>query len=85
MLLISALAMVLLNILGATGEALEYDRLLKANTAKCRPHFLFRQGLMLYDWLATMPDRFFAPLMRAFAENLSMHPEMGTVFALGSK
>ena len=34
MLLISAIAMALLTLLGATGEALGYDRMLKANTVK---------------------------------------------------
>jgi len=50
LLLISALAMALLTVLGATGEALGYDRMLKANTVKRRTHSLFRQGCMLYDW-----------------------------------
>ena len=85
MLLVSALAMALLTILGATGEALGYDSLLKANTVKRRTHSLFRQGLMLYEWLPTMPEKFFGPLMKAFAENLSVHTGMGAVFALGAK
>ena len=38
LLLISALAMALLTILGATGEAMRYDRMLKANTVKRRTH-----------------------------------------------
>jgi hypothetical protein len=42
--LISAFAVVLLTLLGAAGEALGYDRMLKTNTAKRRVHSLFRQG-----------------------------------------
>jgi Transposase DDE domain len=85
LLLISALAMALLTILGATGEALGYDRMLKANTVKRRTHSLFRQGCMLYDWLPRMPDKYFEPLIRAFAGNLGAHRGLAIVFALGNK
>src|SRR3954465_15348825 len=53
--LLNAFAVVLLTLLGAAGEALGYDRHLKANTAKHRTHSLFRQGCMLYDLIPTMP------------------------------
>ena len=46
--LLNAFAVVLLTLLGAAGEALGYDRHLKANTAKQRTHSLFRQGCMHY-------------------------------------
>jgi Transposase DDE domain len=82
LLLLSALAMVLLTILGATGEALGYDRMLKANTVKRRTHSLFRQGCMLYDWLPKMPDRYIVPLMHAFAQNLQRHHALAVVFNL---
>jgi len=85
LLLISAIAMALLTILGATGEALGYDRMLKANTVKRRTHSLFRQGRLLYDWLPNMPDAYFEPLIRAFAENLSLHRGLRPIFALGGK
>jgi hypothetical protein len=39
--LINAFAVVLLTLLGAAGEALDYDRVLKTNTAKRRVHSLF--------------------------------------------
>ncbi|HZE16338.1 MAG TPA: IS4 family transposase, partial [Mycobacterium sp.] len=42
--LINAFAVVLLTLLGAAGEALGYDRMLKTNTVKHRVHSLFRQG-----------------------------------------
>ena len=85
MLLISALAMALLTVLGATGEALGYDRMLKANTVKRRTHSLFRQGCMLYDWLPRMPEKYFAPLLRAFAESLSQRQALAVVFDLPSE
>jgi hypothetical protein len=42
--LILAIATVLLTLLGAAGERLGLDRLLRANTVKHRTHSLFRQG-----------------------------------------
>jgi hypothetical protein len=47
LLLVNAFAMVLLTMLGAAGESLGMDRLLKSNTSKTRTHSLFRQGRML--------------------------------------
>jgi hypothetical protein len=47
--LLSAFATALLTLLGAAGESLGYDRLLKSNTVKKRVHSLFRQGCMLYQ------------------------------------
>ena len=57
LLLINAFAMVLLTMLGAAGESLGMDRLLKSNTSKIRTHSLFRQGCMLYELIPTMPDQ----------------------------
>src|SRR5688572_28246292 len=42
LLLIAALAQALLTLLGAAGESLGMDRLMKANTVKTRTHSLFR-------------------------------------------
>ena len=71
MLLLSALAMALLTLLGATGESLGYDRWLKANTVKYRTHSLFRQGLMLYEHIPNWPDHRLRPLMEKFAQMLT--------------
>jgi hypothetical protein len=49
LLLISAFATALLTLLGAVGESLGMDRLLKSNTSKVWTHSLFRQGCMLYE------------------------------------
>jgi hypothetical protein len=65
--LINAFAVVLLTLLGAAGEALGYDRMLKTNTAKRRVHSLFRQGCILYDLIPTMPDTRLRPLMKRFS------------------
>src|SRR3954447_11035624 len=68
LLLISAFATALLTLLGAVGERLGMDRLLKSNTSKTRTHSLFRQGCMLYDLIPNMPEHRLAPLMQAFNE-----------------
>lgn len=71
LLLVSAFATTLLTLLGAVGESLGMDRLLKSNTSKTRTHSLFRQGCMLYELIPTMPDQRLFPLMARFAETVS--------------
>ncbi len=72
--------MVLLTLLGAAGEALGYDRMLKTNTAKRRVHSLFRQGCMLYDLIPTMPENRLRPLMQRFSQMLQDQPLFADVF-----
>ena len=71
LLLISAFATAFLTLLGAVGESLGMDRLLKSNTSKKRTHSLFRQGCMLYELIPNMPEHRLAPLMKKFAEAVS--------------
>jgi hypothetical protein len=71
LLLVSAFATALLTLLGAVGESLGMDRLLKSNTSKTRTHSLFRQGCMLYELIPNMPEHRLAPLMTAFANAVS--------------
>jgi hypothetical protein len=78
--LLNALAIVLLTLLGAAGEALGYDRLLKSNTTKRRTHSLFRQGCMLYDLIPTMPEKRLLPLVERFAEMLAAVPGFANTF-----
>jgi hypothetical protein len=78
--LLSAFAIALLTLLGAAGESLGYDRLLKANTVKRRTHSLFRQGCMLYDLIPNMPEQRLRPLMQRFAELLLQQPTFNKVF-----
>ncbi len=78
--LINAFAVVLLTLLGAAGEALGYDRMLKTNTAKRRVHSLFRQGCMLYDLIPTMRDNWLGPLMQRFSQMLDEQPLFADVF-----
>ena len=78
--LINAFAVVLLTLLGAAGEALGYDRMLKSSTTKRRVHSLFRQGCLLYDLLPTMRNEWLAPLMRRFSQMLQDQPLFANVF-----
>ena len=78
--LINSFAVVLLTLLGAAGEALGYDRMLKSNTAKRRVHSLFRQGCMLYDLIPTMRDEWLGPLMQRFSQLLQEQPLFADVF-----
>jgi hypothetical protein len=71
---------VLLTLLGAAGEALGYDRMLKTNTVKRRVHSLFRQGGMLYDLIPTMPETRLRPLMQRFSRMLKDQPLFADVF-----
>jgi hypothetical protein len=80
LLLVSAFATALLTLLGATGESLGMDRLLKSNTSKTRSHSLFRQGCMLYELIPNMPEHRLAPLIDAFAKALSNASEFSGLF-----
>ena len=82
LLLISACAIVLLTLLGAAGEALGMDRLLKSNTTKTRTHSLFRQGCMLYELIPTMPEHRLAPLMTRFAEAITSCAAFSGLFSV---
>jgi hypothetical protein len=72
-LLVSAFAMALLTTLGAVGESLGMDRLLKSNTSKTCSHSLFRQGCMLYQLIPNMPEHRLVPLITGFARAVVQH------------
>ena len=78
--LLNALAVALLTLLGAAGEALGYDRHLKSNTTKRRTHSLFRQGTMLYDLMPNMPEQQLVPLVERFAAMLGDQPVFADTF-----
>jgi hypothetical protein len=71
LLLVNAFAMALLTLLGAAGESVGMDRMLRSNTSKIRTHSLFRQGCMLYELIPNMPEHRLLPLMASFAERVS--------------
>ena len=81
LLLISAFATALLTLLGAVGESLGMDRLLKSNTSKTRTHSLFRQGCMLYELIPNMPEHRLLPLIEKLAEAVSKAGVLPTAIA----
>ncbi|WP_370451154.1 hypothetical protein [Corallococcus sp. CA049B] len=70
----SALAQVLLTLLGAAGESLGMEKGLKANTVKTRTYSLFRQGCMYYQAIPMMKEERLRPRVERFAELLHCHP-----------
>jgi Transposase DDE domain len=82
LLLISAFATTLLTLLGAVGESLGMDRLLKSNTSTTRTHSLFRQGCMLYDLIPNMPEHRLLPLIQKFNEAISNVAVLSPVLAV---
>jgi len=80
LLLVSAFAVALLTLLGAVGESLGMDRLLKSNTSKTRTHSLFRQGCMLYELIPNMPEHRLLPLIEAFARAVADQPQFSRLF-----
>ena len=65
---IAAMAVYLLTLLGAAGESLGMDRMLKVNTVKRRTHSLLRQGRYWYDAIPEMPIERLRPLITRFAD-----------------
>jgi len=82
MLLISAIAISLLTLLGAAGEAIGHDKWLKANTVKKRTVSLLRQGLMHYGALPNMKPDMIEPLMAKFGEMLREQRTFRDIFGL---
>lgn len=73
--LIAALAIVLLTVLGAAGEAIGYDRHLRTSTTSRRVHSLFRQGVMYYQLIPNMTEERLCPLILQF-EKLFRHNQL---------
>jgi hypothetical protein len=82
MLLVSAIAIVLLTILGAAGEATGLDRTLKTNTVKTRTLSLLNQGIFHYAALPRMREDRAEMLMAKFGEMIREHAIFREVFGL---
>lgn len=82
LLFVAALAHALLSLLGAAGERLGLDRMLKVNTSKTRQLSLYRQGLFWYQALPNMREERFAALMTAYSEIIQEHAVMRRVFGV---
>ena len=80
--LLNALAAALLTLLGAAGEALGFDKHLKASTTKRRTHSLFRQGCMHYQLIPTMQESRLRPLMEKFGQLMLEQPLFADIYGL---
>lgn len=80
LLLLGAFAVALLTLLGAPGERLGMDRLLKSNTSKTRTHSLFRQGCKLSELIPNMPEHRLLPFTEAFDRAVAKAPEFRKLF-----
>jgi hypothetical protein len=80
--LINALATALLTLLGAAGEALGFDKHLKASTTKRRVHSLFRQGCLHYQLIPTMREDRLRALMEKFGQLLLEQPAFANIYGL---
>ena len=82
LLFIVALAQTLLQVLGAAGESLGMDRLLKVNTVKTRVHSLYHQGQTYLQLLPKMPQAEADALLLHFRRLLHEHATVQKLFAL---
>jgi len=82
LLLLSAITTALLTLLGAAGERLGYDRMLKANTSKKRTHSLFFQGTYYYGAIPNMKAAKLRSLMIEFGELLAAQPVFCGLFGV---
>jgi hypothetical protein len=79
-LLVSAVAIALLTLLGAAGEAAGLERHFKANTSKKRTYSLFRQGCMYYEFLPGMRAEWAEPLITNFVDLIRQHAVLSSLF-----
>jgi hypothetical protein len=82
LLLVSAIAIALLTLLGAAGEAIGIDKYLKTNMVKHRTLSLLNQGLFHYAALPRMKEERAESLMAKFGELLREHRVFREVFGL---
>jgi len=82
LLLLNAFAILLLTVLGAAGESLGMDRLLRTSTVKRRVHSLFRQGCLLYDLIPNMSQERLRPLIERYQDLLRQNATFADAFGL---
>lgn len=79
LLLVSALAVTLLTMLGAAGEAANLEKHFKSNTSKKRSYSLFRQGCMYFEALPGMREAWLVPLLNNFAQIIQGEPVISSI------
>ncbi|HEH9411326.1 TPA: IS4 family transposase, partial [Aeromonas salmonicida] len=80
--LFSALAIVLLTLLGKAGDAAGLERTIKANTSKTRSYSFFSQGGIYYQLLPKMKEENAIKLLEKFSYYLSQHRLYKRVFGI---
>ena len=80
--LFSALAIVLLTLLGKAGDAAGLEKTIKANTSKTRTYSFFRQGCIYYQLLPKMKEVNAVKLMDKFNYYLSQHRLYKRIFGI---
>jgi len=80
--LLSALAIALLTLLGAAGDAVGLERTIKANTTKTRSYSFWRQGCIYYKLLPGMRESHAGPLIEKFYELMREHAVFRAVFGI---
>lgn len=80
--LVSALAIALLTLLGAAGDAAGLERTIKANTTKTRSYSFWRQGCIYYKLLPGMRESEAGPLIAKFYELMREHAVFRAVFGV---
>jgi len=80
--LVSALAIALLTLLGAAGDAVGLERTIKANTTKTRSYSFWRQGCIYYKLLPGMRESEAGPLIAKFYELMREHAVFRAVFGV---
>lgn len=71
--LFSALAIVLLTLLGKAGDSAGLERTIKVNTSKTRTYSFFRQGVIYYQLLPKMKEANARLLMEKFTYYMKQH------------
>ncbi|MBC8070446.1 MAG: IS4 family transposase [Deltaproteobacteria bacterium] len=82
LLFIAAIAEALLKLLGAAGETVGLDRLLKTSTSKKRQLSLLRQGLLWYQFLPGLKEERARPLMEEFDRLVRVQPVFSQAFGI---
>ena len=71
--LFSALAIVLLTLLGKEGDAAELEKTIKSNTSKTHTYSFFRQGGIYYQMLLKVKEENVIKLMKELSYYLSQY------------
>jgi hypothetical protein len=82
LLLIDAFAGALLTLLGAAGESLGMDRMLRVNTVKHRTHSLITQGLWYFQAIPAMKPEKLEPLVFRFGDLVAQQAAFREAFGL---